>query len=340
MKYIPRAVKLCSFHRKDLSAASRLSILMVVMLLLFVGVFLSGCQSAGQKHLLTPGSKNYKIYYLENEEKEIVSEDYDPKAADDDCVGLLNEFIKALDQPPKNLTCKKAKPDNVKILKYQFQDTKLTLYFNSEYTTVTGISEVLMRAAIVKTLCQIDGVDAVEFYVNGQPLMETPERAAGFMKEESFIDNTGGETNFFQYAELLLYFASRDGEKLQPITVSVRYDGTISIEQLVVEQLIHGPASIKGVDKSLVGKTVPEDTRINRVSVKEGTCFVDVSAEFLDKVRGITDEVAIYSIVNSLVELSRIDRVEFLVDGEKMATYREKFPFNDAFERNLDLVEE
>lgn len=304
-------------------------------------VFLfSGCQKVGEKNQLVPGNREYKIYYLENEENEIVAQDYRPQAKDNDRKGLVKEFLEKLSEIPDNLNCKKAKPDDVHILSSQLQDDKLSLYFNEAYNNVTGISEVLMRAAIVKTLCQIDGVDAVEFYVDGQPLMETPEKAVGFMKGDSFIDNTGGETNFFQYAELTLYFAGKDGAVLKPVTVSIRYDGTIALEQLIVEQLIKGPESIKGVDKKNILATVPGTTVLNKISVKDGTCFVDFNEEFFNKSSEISDEAVIYSVVNSLSELSGIDRIEFLINGEKQATYREKFPFDESFERNLDLVEE
>ena len=48
--------------------------------------------------------------------------------------------------------------------------------------------------------------------------------------------------------------------------------------------------------------------------------------------------MTIYSITNSLVELSNINKVQISVDGETNITFREKFNLSDLFERNLDLL--
>ena len=52
----------------------------------------------------------------------------------------------------------------------------------------------------------------------------------------------------------------------------------------------------------------------------------------------VSAEVTIYSITNSLVELSNINKVQISVDGETNITFREKFNLSDLFERNLDLL--
>ncbi len=66
---------------------------------------------------------------------------------------------------------------------------------------------------------------------------------------------------------------------------------------------------------------------------------MDFNADFLDKLPDISDEVAVYSVVNSLVEISGINRVQFTIEGEAYKTYRETLAFDGMFERNLDLVE-
>jgi len=53
----------------------------------------------------------------------------------------------------------------------------------------------------------------------------------------------------------------------------------------------------------------------------------------------VTADVTIYSIVNSLVELSNVNKVQISINGDTSTTYREKFAFSTVYERNLDLVE-
>lgn len=86
-------------------------------------------------------------------------------------------------------------------------------------------------------------------------------------------------------------------------------------------------------------KTIPDGTELLNVSTKDGICYVDFNEKFMDKMEGIKDEVVIYSVVNSLVELSTINKVQFTINGEIKKNYREGISFDGLFERNLDLVE-
>lgn len=312
-----------------------------IFFLLLAVVMLFGlwaCTKTGKKVDALPGSVNYKIYCLTNEETELVSETF--YSNEKDTRTVLRQLIERLEQPPEDISCKRAKPEPVKIKDFDLKDDgKLTLNFNSEYRQVTGLSEVLMRAAIVKTLCQAPGVDSIEFNVDGQPLMENEDKPVGFMKGENIIDNTGDETNFYQNANLSLYFSTSNGQGLTTVPVSIKYDGTITLEQLIIRQLIAGPDNISGVNTELVKATIPDSVTLNAVSVVEGICYVDFSPEFLKPMEGIDPQVSIYSVVNSLVELSHIDKVEIIIDGKSVVSYQDTVEMNQTFERNLDLME-
>ena len=54
---------------------------------------------------------------------------------------------------------------------------------------------------------------------------------------------------------------------------------------------------------------------------------------------GISSEVTVYSIVNTLCELSNVNRVQFTIDGEPQEQYGEMDSFHSVLERNLDIVE-
>jgi germination protein M len=158
------------------------------------------------------------------------------------------------------------------------------------------------------------------------------------MTADSFIDNTGGETTYKQNATLNMYFSDSTGRSLVKVPVDITYDATIPLEQLAVEQLIKGPYSIDGVDPDAVEATIPENTELNKISVKENTCYVDFSEEFLEKRTNVSAEATIYSVVNTLVELSNINKVQFSINGEQVLLYNDTIDFGSAFERNLDLV--
>lgn len=302
---------------------------LLIILVLACMVLLAACVSekSGQDK-----ESDYYLYYIDKDETKVVRESYEPKATDTEA--LIAEFSAALNKDPKNYAYRKAKPDSVVLKDYTYNGgSQLILNFETSYYDLEGIGEVLTRAAIVKDFCQIEGIDYVEFYVAGQPLRDKNEKPIGMMAAENFIDNTGGETKYKQNAEISLFFANKSGKKLVESNVIVSYNGTIPMEQLIIEQLIAGPV------KDTKYPTIPQGTKLLKVTVKEGICYVDFNEKFLDKIDGITDEVAIYSVVNSLVEMSTINKVQIKINGELIKTYGESTKFDGMFERNLDIVE-
>ena len=306
-----------------------------LLLLCLIGM-LAACQGEDKQ---SSESSKYKIYYLNNSQNQLVSESYELKGIT--VTGQLREFVAALNsKTPKDLTYRKALPDNV-VLKVEsnIQKGQLTVLLDSNYKTLTGTSEILCRAAIVKTLCQVEGVEYVQFLVDGQPLTNSSDVPIGFMTAEDFIDNTGGETKYEQNAQVTLFFASAGGDKLKETYVNITYTGTIPIEQLVIEQLIKGPENISGVEENQLFRCISKDTKLVRVTVKDDVCYADFDAKLLDKPAGITDEAVVYSIVNTLVELPEINKVQFTINGQKVKSFTEGMEFDISFERNLDIVE-
>lgn len=310
-----------------------------ISFILFLAVsLLTGCGGQGEKTETNKRQSDFVIYYLDSEETRLVSQNYKPQENKGET--LIRELLEAMGKKPKNISNKRVLTDKLTVNKIALaRDGKLSLFFNDEYANLTSTSEILCRAAIVKTLCQVSDVDGVEFYVNEQPLMlPGSDKAVGFMTEENFIDNTGGETNFFHNTNMTLYFTNKNGNVLKEVAITVDYDGTVPMEQLIVERLIQGPESILNIDTQKIYPTVPKDTKLIKASVKEGICYVDFNEKFLDKLPDVTNEVAIYSIVDSLAEMSNVDKVQFTINGEQVKNYKENFAFDVPFTRNLDII--
>ena len=79
-------------------------------------------------------------------------------------------------------------------------------------------------------------------------------------------------------------------------------------------------------------------TTLKKISIKDGVCDVDLSGEFNNTLDSCMDMVTIYSIVNSLSELSSVSRVQITVNGDQNVTFRETIPLGAMFERNLDYI--
>ena len=186
------------------------------------------------------------------------------------------------------------------------------------------------------TLTQVKGVDAIEFYINGLPLTDMNGQNIGQMTNESFIDENDVENQStkIQYS---VFFANEKGKKLVECKQFEIFTGSMSNEQIVINKLIDGPnerekaAGLKAV--------ISPNTVLNNVTVKEGVCYVDFSQSFLEPVEGVDEYVSLYAVVNSLIELSNINKVQIMIDGQIVEKYRDKIEINTVLERKLDLIE-
>ena len=208
----------------------------------------------------------------------------------------------------------------------------MSLRFSPDYSSTQSITEVLRRAAIVKTLCQLEKVSSVEFYIGTQPLLMSNGKPVGILTAEDFIDSTGENTEFYQEAKVAVYFANAAGDALLESNLKITYDGTVSTEHLILNQLMEGPLAEE------MQAVIPAGTVLNKVIIRDGICYVDFNEKFMEKRAGITAEVAVYSVVNSLTELPNVYKVKFLINGASKKTYQ-NLDFSQAFERNLEIVE-
>ena len=279
-----------------------------------------------------------KVYYLNGDGTKLVSDYYLPQK--EDTAEQILELFDAMEKAPKDEEFQPAKPKNIQLLNVNLNNNgQVSINVSKEYGNLEGTDEILCRAAIVKTLCQLKSVSYVEIRVEGVPLMLDTEKAIGYEQSTDFIDNIGGEATFYQDVSMILYFADKTGKKLVPVHITVNYDGTIPLEKLVVNRLIQGPGAIDGVDTDEVLRSIPPKTEMVKISVKDEVCYVDLNSEFLNRNPGVSNEVTVYSLVNSLAELSYISKVSFTIDGSAVSEYREMKNFDKPFERNLDLVQ-
>ena len=310
---------------------SRIFLLPLLMLLLLL--FACAEEAPPVRELITvelpEGST--KLYYLNEERTKVISENYEISrgTVEEQVAELLTELEAVLwtDAEKAVLT------DKNPIYEYKIDSAGLlSLRFSSDYSASSLITEVLRRAAIVKTLCQLDKVTAVEFFIGTQPLLTSSGKPVGVLTAEDFIDTTGENSEFYQEAKVSVYFANLEGDALLESNLKITYDGSLSTERLILQQLMDGPIMD---DRQAV---IPEGTVLNKVTIRDGICYVDFNEKFMEKRKEISAEAAIYSVVNSLTELSNVYRVQFLINGSTRKTYY-NLDFSSTFERNLEIVE-
>ncbi len=272
----------------------------------------------------------YKIFYINKEQTKLAPVAYEPEITDD--MALIQDMILKLSQNPSSVDYKKPLGGQVEIRSWAIESGQLQLNFGSEYSQMDRVAEVLCRAAVVRTLIQVEMVDGISFYVGDAPLMDQSGNPVGVMTADSFIENPGEQINSIQTAVITLYFADESGDKLVQEVQERHYNSNISLEKLVMEQLIKGPIGSKGVS------AIPNGTKLVSVSVLDGVCFVNLDEGFLNQNYEIEEGVVIYSIVNSLAELPNVNKVQISVNGDTKLTYREEFSLGTVYERNLDYL--
>lgn len=302
--------------------------------LLFVAVLVMGlllCTACADRQKAQEGTL-YKIYYVNNDETKIVEREYVSETLDGAL--LFEELLEQLAHISEKMEYETLLDKEISVAGHTLDNGLLTLDFDERYHYLRGTREILARASIVRTLTQIPGVERITFTVNGEQLTDAAGAAVGVMAADTFIENAGNEINAYEKVDLRLYFANETGDSLvEENRRNVVYNSNISLEKLVVEKLVEGPMSEGAYP------TVNPTTKIVSVTVKDGTCYVNLSNEFLNQPYNVASDVTIYSITNSLVELSNVNRVQISVNGETNISYRENMSLNNVFERNLDILE-
>lgn len=303
-------------------------------MLLFLTLVSIGCGKIEKE-----SAKEYKIYYLNRNENHLSVISYEAEAKKNDMKGLVEELIAQLMVQIEDIEYKPVIA-GFSLKDYLLHEGQITLNFSEEYKMLESVKEVLVRAAIVKTLVQIEGIDLVNIQVNGKNLTDNLGNTVGVMSSETFIDNTGADMKKYEEVTLTLYFANETGDGLVKVNRTLHYNTNISLEKLVVEQLLSGPIEqgVKENNQKIFPSLNPE-IKIISVNIKDSICYVNMNNAFLTKMNNVNTEIAIYSLVNSLTELPGVLKVQLAVDGETDLMLGEKYTLSTLFERNIGLVQ-
>lgn len=305
----------------------RKRIIIVLFLLILISIL---CACENKQNQLSPG-KSINMYYLNKDKTKVVMKEYAAKETTTEA--MLPEIIGILSTQPENVELKAPISDGFGILNYSVEESQLVLNFDVRYLDMEPTEEILTRAALVRTLTQIPGIKYVSITIENEPLQDTAGNPVGTMTADMFIDNAGTEINSYEKVKLHLYFANEAGDGLIEVNRTIVYNSNISLEKLVVEQVITGPTNEES------NPTTNPETKIISVTVKDGVCYVNLDETYLTQPYQVSSDVTIYSMVNSLVELSNVNKVQISINGKTDIMYREKISLTKFFERNLELLQ-
>lgn len=268
-----------------------------------------------------------QVYYVSNSETKVEMHEVEMQATEEPA--RLQELLECLSTSPEKLEYKAPLDMGFQVLGTKLEEGNLTIDVDAAYNDLPVMTEVLVRAAVVRTLTQLPDVNLVMITVEGNQLSDKKGNVVGWMNADQFIDNNGNEINTYELARVKLYFAGESGTELIAAYREKHYSTNTPMERFVVEELIAGPSGqIEGLYPS-----INPNTKIVNVMTKDGVCYVNLDENFLSVVNNVSTDVSVYSIVNSLVELSNINKVQILINGEVPSTFSPS-----AYERNLDIV--
>jgi germination protein M len=302
-----------------------------VAILLALGF--AGCGYEETETSTSTATVRYYLYYINENYDRLVSETYDPENLDSDA--MIAEFqMQCEKKSERDDSLHPLLSDGLKILSTSVSDGVLTLNMNKAYHDLDTAKELLVRAGLVKTFTQCDGISYIKIEVNGSPLRDRNGEEVGQLSTDSFVENAGRSIHTYQSADMKLYFTDQSGDVLIPEERMVYYSSNEPLEKAVVEELI------KGTTADGHYPTLSSETKILSVASQDGVCYVNFNNSFKDAVLNVREDVQIYSIVNSLVDTCHVNKVQFSINGKSDMTFRKDMKLDVQYEKNEDLIQE
>ncbi len=222
-----------------------------------------------------------------------------------------------------------AVPKDVTILQAVVEEDIAVIDISNDYHSLTLGEKIMCRCAIVWSVTSLDFINYVHIKIEGKEVKKTSGEAIGLMSRENTLINPTISPESKRYEIVSLYFADKTGKKLVKEEREIEISQIQTREKSVVEQLIIGAKEQGHIS------VIPSDIKIRDVTTtKEGICYVDLSSDSINKIinGNINERIAIYSIVNSMVSLYNVEKVQFLIEGEKIEETMGHLDYTKPFE--------
>ncbi len=215
-------------------------------------------------------------------------------------------------------------PQGTVLLDVNVENGICSVDFNGDFwenRPLTQRGEQLTLLSVVNTLCALDEVDEVEFYIEGRkPGLYTYLSLAGpFRADLGVVGPIRSELNEF---EAVLYLPDADQALLHSLPLRVRAGSGLSREEALLRALWDRPTH-NGMMNPVENALPPRS-----VNVEGGVCTIDFPDRSFLGQDAATELSAVRTITATMCSLDTVDRVRFTVNGQDAAlTYNDlSFP--------------
>ncbi|MEI3163501.1 MAG: GerMN domain-containing protein [Lachnospirales bacterium] len=283
---------------------------------------------------MAEGTDSFNMYYINLNTNTLEIEQRAINSVSDQKL-MFNTVVEEYFAGSKNTNLSLVLPKEFKVKNKSYKDRTAYIDLMSDYNEMPSYLKILSMGSLVYTLTDLDFIDNVCVSVDGKAIMDANNEKQAVLNRENVMNNPTVSPEKTNWQVIYLYFADQSGEKLVCQQRGMEVKQSLSLEYQIVEQLIDGPDNSQG---DHLQQTVPSDTKIRDIKTEEGICYVNLSRDFIKKNGGISEPIVIYSIVNSLTEFDNVNRVQFLIEGEKINEYSGDLDFSKPFARNTSLI--
>ena len=307
----------------------------IICLFFLLSLLTAACgrqrQGREKEETLEPGY--IYLYYLKVDDDGFVKVPYKPEHIGDP-VAASREILYQLSTTEESNTdqYKASVPGTIMVNTITMLDNNLmNIDFGEAYRQLSSVDEALLRASVVQSVLQLDGVDSVTFSVNGATLLGTSSVPVGPMDQTTFLVR-GNQKDIYSYElELTLYYANARGDGLVPLKRMIETENNLSPETAALQALKYPP------EGSGLKSPIPKEVQIRSTEIVDNICYVNLSPEIEEISPGITEKVKVYSMVDTLAAMNSAYQVQFIVDGEKKQNLNDFEGFGDLLSMEYEL---
>lgn len=299
---------------------------LILSLLLCVALCLAGCSWSGSP---TTYTETIKVYYGSPGNERLVSETR--TIAYSSAEDKYEEALKELFKGPKDASLVANISNHTKVLKVVKNGSDLTVNLDKNFGNFAGsVAEIVAVGSVVNTLVQFPEIERVKILVEGRELIGPSGLPRGFMSEFTNHFEPPLETR-----SIVLYFADESAQFVRPETRQIRVKPDISKPEFIRSVLLE---LISGPRNGALCRTIPHETNVRSVAVKNHTAYVDFSEEIKTRHWGgaAGEAMTINSITATLTEIPGIEKVMLTMEGQPLNI--EHMVLDKPLTRNSDMI--